>query len=493
MDDDVEYLPSTDTEENDTTSISEEENLSDISEITAYGNSNSDEDVEMVVEMNVINCTEDDYCDIVETVYQLIDIYRENTNVYSSLLSPFCKKMTKDISDYLFDIWVDADIYNDDDDDEYTEIHDLVASIVDVYLDSLIQSSTSSSTSSSSMNIDTLSLMTTKLDLLCSIPQPKQRSKEWYEFRYQLLTASNVWKAVSPSQCSQNSLIYEKCKPLVIPNQSSNGNNGNGNDTSYLESRQINTNSPLHWGVKYEPLSVMIYEDLFQTKVGDFGCIQHPKYSFLGASPDGINIDPSNPVLYGRMLEIKNIVNRPITGIPKEEYWVQTQVQMETCDLDTCDFFETRFKEFVDADAFYQCGAMYKYKGIILYFVQNVNRVLADANMNADLSIRIQYDNSPKYVYMPLSIDVTSVDAIQQWITTTRESMKPDYLLYMPLYWYLDEYSCVLIERNRTWFQTALPKISDIWQTILKERVDGFEHRAPTKRKKRVKQILMSP
>ena len=125
---------------------------------------------------------------------------------------------------------------------------------------------------------------------------------------------------------------------------------------------------------------------------------------------------------------------------------------------------------------------MYKYKGIILYFVQNVNRVLADAN--ADLSVRIQYDNSPKYVYMPLSIDVTSVDAIQQWITTTRESMKPDYLLYTPLYWYLDEYSCVLIERNRTWFQTALPKISDIWQTILKERVDGFEHRAPTKRKK---------
>jgi hypothetical protein len=45
------------------------------------------------------------------------------------------------------------------------------------------------------------------------------------------------------------------------------------------------------------------------------------------------------------MLEIKNISNRIIDGIPKEEYWVQMQIQMETCDLDECDFVETRFKE----------------------------------------------------------------------------------------------------------------------------------------------------
>lgn len=37
---------------------------------------------------------------------------------------------------------------------------------------------------------------------------------------------------------------------------------------------------------------------------------------FLGASPDGINIEP-NSEKYGVMLEIKNIVNREITGIPK--------------------------------------------------------------------------------------------------------------------------------------------------------------------------------
>ena len=47
------------------------------------------------------------------------------------------------------------------------------------------------------------------------------------------------------------------------------------------------------------------------------------------------------------MLEIKNIVNREITGIPKKEYWVQMQMQMEVCAIyEECDFLETRFKEY---------------------------------------------------------------------------------------------------------------------------------------------------
>ena len=55
------------------------------------------------------------------------------------------------------------------------------------------------------------------------------------------------------------------------------------------------------------------------------------------------------------MVEIKNIVNREITGRPKEEYWIQTQIQMEVCDLDECDFVETRFKEY-DSKEDYDAG-----------------------------------------------------------------------------------------------------------------------------------------
>ena len=108
----------------------------------------------------------------------------------------------------------------------------------------------------------------------------------------------------------------------------------------------------MHWGQKYEPVSVMYYETTFSTKVAEYGCIQHNNYKFLGASPDGIVSDPLLP-RFGRMLEIKNIVNRDIDGIPKKEYWIQMQLQMETCDLNECDFLETRFIEY-DSYAYFK-------------------------------------------------------------------------------------------------------------------------------------------
>jgi len=46
----------------------------------------------------------------------------------------------------------------------------------------------------------------------------------------------------------------------------------------------------------------------------------------------------------------------------------------------------------------------------------------------------------------------------------------------------LDEYSCVLIKRNREWFQSVLPQITKIWGIIELERITGFAHRAPKKR-----------
>ena len=135
-----------------------------------------------------------------------------------------------------------------------------------------------------------------------------------------MITASNAYKAFE-NNTVKNQLIYDKCQPI----------------NEFKEVKMVNTNSTLHWGQKYEPLSVLIYEHKYNTQIEDFGCIQHEKYNFVGASPDGINVDV-NSKRYGRMLEIKNIVNREITGIPKKEYWIQMQLQMEVCELDECDF-----------------------------------------------------------------------------------------------------------------------------------------------------------
>jgi len=166
------------------------------------------------------------------------------------------------------------------------------------------------------------------------------------------------------------------------------------------------------------------------------------------------------------MLEIKNIVNREITGIPKEDYWIQTQIQMETCDLDNCDFVETRIKEYEKEDEFYANTTNSDYRGIVLYFIKN------DFSQNAE----------PIYHYMPLNVPLDR-ENITKWIDADIELARQDELvLFNTIYWYLDEFSCVLIERNRSWFSSAIVKFKEVWDIIEKEKVDGYEHRSPKKK-----------
>lgn len=290
-----------------------------------------------------------------------------------------------------------------------------------------------------------------KINYLKNIPQPEQRTKEWYEFRYNLLTASNAWKGLD-TQSNINSLIYEKCLPL--------------NTDKY---NRVNTSSPFHHGTIFEPISIAVYEKKFKTKVEDFGCIKDDKYPFLGASPDGINIDESSP-RYGRMLEVKNIVNREISGIPKKEYWIQMQLQMAVCDLNECDFLETKFTEYeskeeFDNDGIFEKSQDNKLKGIFIYFIK---------------------DQKPYYEYPPVNISETEFIKWEQDIMEKNKHLTWN----KNIYWKLDILSCVLVLRNKKWFETACGKFSDIWEIIKKERVHGYSHRAPNSNKK---QNTLSP
>ena len=50
------------------------------------------------------------------------------------------------------------------------------------------------------------------------------------------------------------------------------------------------------------------------------------------------------------------------------------------------------------------------------------------------------------------------------------------------IYWKLDQFSCVLVLRNKLWFSAALPQIQEIWQTIEREKKTGaYTLRAPKK------------
>jgi len=386
---------------------------------------------------------------LIDSIYELFEEYHEKYIL--SMSSPkFYTEMIETVSEIIFQDLNNGQICETDD---YDDVYEFIENVLDNYLDFSKYKRRSISYVSTLLKqqIDVESLKI-KITALQNIQQPKQKTEEWYKFRYNIISASNLWKALA-NETNINSLVYEKCAPFSM-SQSNFGNN---------------TNSALHWGNKYEPVTSMIYEHMYDTKLGEFGCIQHPIYNFIGASPDGINIDPRNHTLYGRMVEIKNIVNREITGIPKEEYWVQTQIQMEVCDLDECDFVETRFLEYSNEDVFLE-DQIHEYKGAILCFTERVT-------IN-----QLVKSNAPVYVYLDVDAPLTK-QAIDEWRNYHKEVQKTNnYVLFDTHYWYLAEFSCVYIPRNREWFQLAVPKINEVWNTILKERVEGYEHRAPKKR-----------
>jgi hypothetical protein len=220
----------------------------------------------------------------------------------------------------------------------------------------------------------------------------------------------------------------------------------------------------------------MLYESIHGVKVGAFGCITHPTYPCIGASPDGIVVEPKDHGLYGRMVEIKNIFNREITGSPSEPYWIQMQMQMETCDLDVCDFIETRFKEYLSEDEFWNDKDRGQgEKGVVLYFIRRDHSPVP-----------------PLYKFIPLE-NVLEKTKINEWIECEKKVIEEDWMLYEIKYWYMDEYSCVLVKRNKKWFEAALPYIENIWRTILRERVEGYEHRAPKKKMKKMEENPENP
>jgi putative phage-type endonuclease len=293
-----------------------------------------------------------------------------------------------------------------------------------------------------------------KLTSLQAADQADQRTTEWYEQRHALITASSAWKVLD-SQANFNSYVHSKCMP-------------------HQQYGAVNVDSPLHWGQRYEPVSVELYEHTYATKVGEFGCITHPVHKFLGASPDGINVDPTSP-LYGRMLEIKNIVNREITGIPKKEYWIQMQIQMEVCDLEDCDFLECVFKEYpssaefeADVGVAFNKTASGAFKGVMAMFYKG---------------------SSPMYEYCPL-ITATS----EEYDAWTEDIMERNsgILFVKYIYWRLDLVSCVYVHRNREWFAGNVGQLRHAWETIQKEKVSGFDHRKPVK-KVAVKKVAAGP
>ena len=282
-----------------------------------------------------------------------------------------------------------------------------------------------------------------QLEYLTNVHQPSQRTAEWYDYRQTCITASSAWKILdSPAQ--QENFIKSK---LVA-----------SSTTTFT-----NILSTFHHGHKYEPLSTMIYEHINQTVIGEFGCIKHQKYDFIGASPDGINISDRSPK-YGVLLEVKNVVSREITGIPKKDYWVQMQMQMEVCNMDYCDFLETKFTEYEDDVAFLK-DADDDAKKDGLMTSKNGNYM--------GLMVMFYVGGEPVYEYCPISentvqkIIIWKDGIINKYLNNVENSSWVD-----NIFWKCDTYSCICVERNRAWFKSILPSFERMWLKINAIRTD---------------------
>lgn len=387
----------------------------------------------------------DEYAlDLVQTALYLMDEFvKDNPQIISE--SDFHEIVLEEMKE-LFYIQMEEQIEHSYDPEEMEDdMNELLEDAFQIFITSFYpeRSINTNEYKVIELNDNEIHILEKKIQGLRDIPQPVQRTPEWYQFRSNLITASNAWKAFE-SQSAINQLIYEKCQPIKII------------DPDVKIINNINTNTPMHHGQKYEPLSVMFYEDKYHTKVEDFGCIQHPSYAFLGASPDGINVDPLSE-RFGRMLEIKNPVSRDITGIPKKEYWVQMQLQMEVCDLDECDFLETKFVEYPDRQSYESEKDTNCKRGIIIQFYTK--------------------EGVPFYAYKPLHLEEVS-----QWEDETinfYESEPYCYSFTKYIYWKLEQLSCVLVLRNREWFKNNIGQLGNVWAIVEQERVSGYEHRAP--------------
>lgn len=300
------------------------------------------------------------------------------------------------------------------------------------------------------------------IDSIKQIEQSSQRSQEWYENRYDLITASNIYKALG-TDAQQNSLIYEKCRPLTTSNKENTIIGG-----------------ARGWGQKYEPITAMIYEAMYPGNELDtsYGCIRHSQYKFLGASPDGIVV--SGPRM-GHLVEIKNTVSREITDTPIESHWVQCQIQMEVCNLPFCDYIQTNIKE-ITWEEFYQeqCA---DYKGVFLLLQQNEDGYKPINSLEPTQSPQPTY----KYVYMPLNLLDCEPELYESVIDSWKYSVMmefSDYYFVNLIYWKMEKASCVIIPRNREWFMAALPKFQEVWNKIEDGRINGYEKYAPKQKTK---------
>ena len=279
-----------------------------------------------------------------------------------------------------------------------------------------------------------------QIEILKKVKQPEQRTPEWYIFRKNRLTASDLGTVMGINPYSKrNILIAKKC----------------GFEEPFYKS------SAIKHGVKFEDVAVSIYEKRNNVKIYEYGCIPHPTIKHFGASPDGI-CDPlsKNKEYIGRMLEIKCPKSRVINEYIPDYYELQVQGQLEVCNLEYCDYLECAISEYDNEQEFIDdCG-----EGLDVTKKNNEKGVLIET-YNSSLG----KDN---YFYLNKFKTLEEINTWKQMIMENLKELKLEKITY----WRLNEYNIKLVKRDRKRFNNDfLPEINRFWNDVLKHREIGYE------------------
>ena len=267
-----------------------------------------------------------------------------------------------------------------------------------------------------------------KLIELKKLKLPDQRTPEWYDMRKKRLTASSLASAIGKDHfTSRDELILSKIEP-----------------------KPYESNPITEWGVKYEDVAIMFYEELYNVKVLDFGLVPHPEFDAFGASPDGICDDTGNLEYIGRMVEIKCPPKRKFTATVPPHYKMQVLGQLEVCDLDECDFFQVKIEDYENYEDY--CKDI---------FVIDDSIVVGRTHLNYPKGVTITYKIEDKLTYKYCKLNQTNEELLK-WV----EENKTD-TVHEVKWWKITRYECTLVKRDNDWWVETVGMILKFYNDLL--------------------------
>ena len=302
-----------------------------------------------------------------------------------------------------------------------------------------------------------------KLKGLKQLKLPEQRSPEWYEMRKDKLTASSLASAIGKCHfTTREELILSKIE-----------------DTPYV------SNPITEWGVKYEDIAILFYEELYNVKVLDFGLIPHPTFKAFGASPDGICDDTGNDEYVARMVEIKCPPKRKFTKTCPPHYLMQVQGQLEVCDLDHCDFFQVKIEDYENYE---------EYEKDI--FVDDDVILPGRTNLNYPKGVTVSYrkKNEIKLTYLYPVLNMSD-DEYKEWIREKKiEIIEGGHEFVESKWWKISRYECTFIQRDYQWWNENVEHILKFYNDLnmyksSPEKMKELKAEIAKKKKRNVKDI----